>query len=945
MSSKRLYELARDMGLQSAELVSRIEELGLNFKVSKHTDMLSERQVEELQARMAAQSAPREETRTVRSGVIRRRVRVGAEEPAAEAVAPAEAPPAPAAEPAPTPVASPSVEPAVEAAPEAPKARFAVRRTRAVEAPAPENEAPTPVEAPPPAPEPEAESAAEPSGVTRRRFATVRTRDEEPATEIVDAPAPSEPQQPTAQIVEATQGDYRVTLQGEPQRSRFATVVTTTGAEPAVGAPSPVQLAAIARREVDARAGGPRAGAARVVGTIQRDVLSGRLEPQHRDAGPRPAGAPAGPDRGAARDANKKGAKRVVQSRDLYDKSAGARGRGAPVGRGKGGRGAPMATTPPPRVLAAEHKRVVRMEEAITVSELAQQMSIKGGEIAMKLMFELGMKGVNINTTVDFETATLIAELYGFKVEQVGFDINKYLPQFEEDDSALQLRPAVVTVMGHVDHGKTSLLDAIRKTAVASGEAGGITQHIGAYLVDGGSGPICFLDTPGHEAFTALRARGAKATDLVVLVVAADDGVMPQTVEAISHAKAAGVPILVAVNKIDKPGADASRVKQALTEYELVPEDWGGSTIFCHTSAVTGEGIDALLEMINLQAEVLELRANPDRTAEGLVLESRLDVGRGPVASVLVQQGTLTPGEIVVIGQHYGRVRTMIDERGRRLQTAGPSTPVELTGLSGVPTSGERFYVVRDERDAKVIAEHVAKQAKASELAQSVAATGGLEGIQQFIREGKVKELKVIIKGDVQGSVEALSQSLVKLSTADVRVRIVHQAVGGITENDVNLASASREDAAVVIIGFNVRPDPRAQALADSTGVVVFTHNIIYDIIDQVRKLMAGLLEPVFVEEPLGRAEVRATFNIPRVGTIAGCMVLDGTIERNARCRVVRDSVVVYESTIGSLRHFEKDVKEVKSGFECGLGVDRFNDVKSGDIIEVYRLKEVAATL
>jgi translation initiation factor IF-2 len=499
--------------------------------------------------------------------------------------------------------------------------------------------------------------------------------------------------------------------------------------------------------------------------------------------------------------------------------------------------------------------------------------------------------------------------------------------------------------MGHVDHGKTSLLDAIRESDVADGEAGGITQHIGAYQVEAGDhGKITFLDTPGHEAFTALRARGAKATDIVVLVVAADDGVMPQTVEAINHARAADVPIIVAVNKIDKEAANPDRVKQALTEYELIPEDWGGTTQFVKVSALTGQGVDDLVEQIALLAEVEEFKARPDRDAQGLVIEAELDIGRGPVATVLVQRGTLNTGDMVVSGQFYGRVRTMSDWRGRQVSDAAPSVPVEITGIGGVPSAGEPFFVVTEERDAKRITQNVLDQKRKEEMAsRSRDAAVSLEDLSAMIREGQIKELKVILKGDVQGSLEALRDAFAKLGNDEVQVKVIHSAVGGITYNDVNLAASSEKGA--VVMGFNVRPDSSAVETAEKYGVQILTHNIIYDAIEQVRSLLEGMLSPVVEEESVGRAEVREIFSAPKVGTVAGCYVTDGFLRRNGNCRLVRDGRIVYESTIATLRRFKDDVKEVKSGFECGLTIDNYNDVKVGDMIETYQFKEVAATL
>lgn len=778
-------------------------------------------------------------------------------------------------------------------------------------------------------------------GPRKSRFATIVTREPALRSEVapVSATTSSDDLGP----------DASASPNAAARTSRFQTVVTNPAGESAVGTLSPMEMAALARREADRSATG-----ARVVGSMSRETLSERLDVERRDfggpgargnAGPKPVG-PAVLAPAADRDDKKKAkkGKRIVQSRDLYDKSGGGKSSGG-NSKGKKGKGSLQAPAPRPNAMA-EHKRVVYMEEAILVSELAMQMSIKSGELVMKLAFDLGLRGAMINTALDLDTSILLAEMYGYKVEQIGFDINRYLPDFDDVESDYVGRPAVVTVMGHVDHGKTSLLDAIRKTSVAGGEAGGITQHIGAYTVNLDSGRITFLDTPGHEAFSALRARGAKATDIVILVIAADDGVMPQTVEAIKHAQEAKVPILVALNKIDKPGADAMRIKQALTEYELVPEEWGGSTIYVETSAKQGVGIIDLLEMVNIQAEVMELVANPKRFAEGLVIESKLDTGRGPVATVIVQQGVLKVGQTVVIGQFYGRVRTLSDERGTKRPDAGPSTPVEITGLNGVPAAGEKFYVVDSEKNAKAIAEHVANQVKQSELAISIhnAPISSGDLIADFMKAGRTKELKIIVKGDVQGSVQALCQAITKLSTEKVRVRIVHSGVGSIIENDVNLATSTDDGSSCLILGFNVRPELRAQANAEQQGIAIYTHNVIYDILSQVTERMKLLLDPVYIEDYQGKAECRAVFELS-AGIIAGCMVLDGHLERNAKARVHRGGKVVHESNISSIRHHKEDVRDIRAGFECGIQVSGFTDLMAGDIIECYKLKQIAATL
>ncbi len=587
-------------------------------------------------------------------------------------------------------------------------------------------------------------------------------------------------------------------------------------------------------------------------------------------------------------------------------------------------------------------KRIIRISDVITVGDLAKRMGIKANELIRELMSQGEM--VTINHPLDYETAAMLATEFKYEVENVAFDEDTLLEHVEkstkeEDQSEATTRPPVVTIMGHVDHGKTSLLDAIRATSVTDGEAGGITQHIGAYDVDVNGKKVAFLDTPGHEAFTAMRARGAKVTDIVVLVVAADDGVMPQTKEAINHSKAAGVPIIVAVNKIDKENANPDRVKQELTEFEMVPEDWGGDTIFVDVSAKQKTNIDQLLEMILLQAEVLDLKAVTDKRAKGSVVEARLDKGRGPITTVLVQEGTLKIGDPIVSGAHYGRVRTMVDDRGAVVEAAGPSCPVEVTGLSGVPGAGDSFHSVDDEKTAKDVAQHRQTKMRESELAKHSKIS--LEDLYAKIQEGDVKELKVVIKADVQGSVEAVKESLSKLSTDNCRLIPLHTAVGGITESDIILATAS--DA--IVLGFNVRPETKALRLAESEGVDVRLYSIIYDSVEDIRDAMEGLLEPTFKETPLGRVEVRETFHVSKIGTIAGCYVEDGKILRNAKARLVRDSVVVWEGELSSLKRFKDDAKEVQSGYECGIGLVNYNDIKVGDVIEAYEMQEVKTTL
>ncbi|MBE5075567.1 translation initiation factor IF-2 [Anaerotignum lactatifermentans] len=573
---------------------------------------------------------------------------------------------------------------------------------------------------------------------------------------------------------------------------------------------------------------------------------------------------------------------------------------------------------------------------SISVKELAEVLGKKGSDLVMALMKKGQM--LNINATLDFDTAAAIAEDYNVILEQEEEKdiLETVFAEEEDDEKDLKERPPVVVVMGHVDHGKTSLLDAIRHSNVTKGEAGGITQHIGAYTVQIDGKPITFLDTPGHEAFTAMRMRGAQITDIAILVVAADDGVMPQTVEAINHAKAAGVEIIVAINKMDKPSANPDRVKQELVEYGLVAEDWGGQTICVPVSAVTKDGLDSLLEMIILVAEMKELKANPNKHARGAIVEAQLDKGRGPVATVLVQNGTLQVGDPIVAGAAYGKIRAMTDDKGRRVKKAGPSTPVEILGLSEVPSAGDSFYVAENDKQARQVAESIIAKNRENMIKETPQKVS-LDDLFSQIQSGNMKELNIVVKADVQGSVEAVRQSLERLSNEEVRVRIIHGGVGAITESDVMLASASN----AIIIGFNVRPEPAAKAFADEEKVDVRLYRVIYNAIEDITAAMKGLLDPVFEEQVLGHAEVRQLFKASGVGTIAGSYVKDGKFVRNCQVRIIRDGVVVYEGDLESLKRFKDDVKEVAAGYECGLVFKKFNDVKEGDWIEAYTMVEV----
>jgi translation initiation factor IF-2 len=618
------------------------------------------------------------------------------------------------------------------------------------------------------------------------------------------------------------------------------------------------------------------------------------------------------------------------------------------TGTGKSGPGRKKTTRPlsSPQAEAGQvssdaqagRKRLI-LDDAIQLGDLAKKMGVKIGDVIGKLM-SMGVMAT-INQSIDYDTAALLATEFNFEVEKrtVAEDM---LMEFEQQGSGeLVLRPPVVTVMGHVDHGKTSLLDAIREADVVSKEAGGITQHIGAYHVTLASGhDVVFLDTPGHEAFTAMRARGAQVTDIVILVVAADDGVMAQTKEAIDHAKAAKVPIIVAINKIDKPNANIDRVKRELAEYGLVPEEWGGDTIFVNISAKKRIGIDEFLEMLALQSEVMELKADPTRSAKGHVVESKLDKGRGPVATLLISDGTLHVGDSIVCGMHYGKIRAMNNDKGLPIKSAGPSMPVEVLGLSGVPSAGDEFVVLPDEKKAREVAEYRQRKNREIELAKSIQKIS-LDNVFDRIKAQDMKELGIILKTDVQGSVEAISDALNKLSTPDVTLKIVASGIGAISESDVLLASASN----AIIIGFNVKPNPQARNLAEQEKVDIRFYDVIFNLIDDIKNAMTGLLEPVFKEKTLGRALVRQVFMVPKVGAVAGCAVTDGVVQRNSKARLLRDNVVVYTGKIISLRRFKEDVKEVGSGYECGIGLERFNDIKEGDVIESFVLEETKHVL
>jgi translation initiation factor IF-2 len=752
------------------------------------------------------------------------------------------------------------------------------------------------------------------------------------AVEAAPAPAPAEAK-PAVRVVKAADiSAEEKAKQAELDRRRKAAEAEAAAIRAMMNAPKKVM---VAKKPDEPKPAEPTG----IKGTIHKKVGA-------PGAAPAPSSAKPGDKKSVkseklssswADDAKKRGAPAKGRSDSGSGRAGAGAGWKAPRGAGRrGDRGdAPSNFVAPTEPVVQE----VHIPETITVGDLAHKMSVKAAEVIKKLML-LGQM-VTINQPLDQETAMIVVEEMGHKAFAAKLDDPDAFLEDEATDKQHEAlpRPPVVTVMGHVDHGKTSLLDKIRSARVASGEAGGITQHIGAYHVETPRGVITFLDTPGHEAFTAMRARGAKATDLVILVVAADDGVMPQTKEAIHHAKAAGVPLVVAINKIDKPGTNMERVRQELIGEQVVPEEYGGDSPFVPVSAKTGEGIDALLEQVLLQAEVLELKAPVESLAKGLVIEAKLDKGRGPVATVLVQSGTLKRGDVVLAGSTFGRVRAMLDEDGKPSTEAGPSIPVEIQGLSDVPLAGDEFLVLSDERRAREIATFRAGKYRDVKLAKQQAAK--LENMFENMGKGEAQTLPLIVKADVQGSQEALASSLLKLSTDEVRVQIVHAAVGGITETDINLAIASK----AVVIGFNTRADANARKLAEGNGVDLRYYNVIYDAVDDVKAAMGGMLAPEQREEVLGTAEIRNVITATKIGTIAGCMVTSGIVKRDARFRLLRDNVVIYTGELDSLKRFKDDVKEVREGFECGVKLKNYTDIHEGDQLEFFEVKEVARTL
>src|SRR5215813_3125566 len=898
MAKKRVHEIAKELKSHGIELDNKevvTELLALGYDVKSHSSSLEDDQANAAIQRIIDSRKPKAAPAPVaaKGFVVRRRVGAPSTEPEAKA-APE---PEPVAEPAPK--ASPPVEvapPAATPAPPPPPAGVAsaepVRSSPPVAKPAP------PVSTPPPAP---------------------------PVT--VPLPIAAQAPKPTSRPLAQGQG-----LAGAPVAGARPT------SEPRQMRPTPTQAVVISRPLGQVRRVTPTSAAHKNIPMAPGkkaigEVREFKVVPDHLGRGGRELVdvTKNKADRGKKRTSEKEATFSKQEMADLVWGRVSIPLRGKKKKPTK--KGAKTQITE-----MAEEKKVIKLEEGITVSELSQRMGIKASELIGKLM--AGGTMATANQTLDVDTAGIIAADYGWKVEKVGFEVEHHLPEVVDRPEDKRTRPPVVTVMGHVDHGKTSLLDAIRHAHVAAGEAGGITQHIGAYTVTTAKGNITFLDTPGHEAFTAMRARGATVTDIVVLVVAADDGVMPQTLEAISHAKAAKVPIVVAINKIDVAGANPERVKKDLAAQELVPEEWGGDTIMVPVSARTKEGLDLLLENVVLQAEVLELKANPNRPAVGAIIEAKLEKGRGPVATVLVREGTLHTGDAIVSGTHYGRLRAMKDGQGRTVKEVSPGYPAEVVGLSGVPTAGDVINVVEDEKAAKEIADHRGLKERQTELG-GMSVKESLETLLQRARTGETKELRLVLKGDVQGSVEAVAQAVSKLAGPKVGVEIIHKGVVAMTESDVMLAAASKG----MVVGFNVKPESGSEAAAKAQGVGIYTYSIIYELIDGVKAAMTGLLEPIRTEKKLGRAEVRNTFNVPRLGTIAGVSVLDGVIRRGAQVRIVREGKQVGAGKVTSLKRFKDDVREVEKGFECGVGVEGFADFKNLDIIEDFEIEETRPSL
>jgi len=915
MSKKRVYELARELGIDNKELIARLEKLGIAVK--SHSGTLEDNEVDRVTKEFHARGSKEVVEERIKTTVIRRRAvrlpeaEVTAEIPPVEAekvlpeevpakrVPPAEVPPAEIVVSQPV-VQEKGIPPAVEK----PLTTPAIPSEKPAAPPAAE----IPREEKPPFPEKLKEEQKEPVAPGPER-ATIVSK----GVPLEGKPLPREDA-----AAKGAGRPFPGRKEGQPPASyRPAVIVTRAEQAPQREAVRRPGVAAAPGQGVPRQKEAPKieAGKPKNKVKVPDETRVGEKFPVKKKT--------------TLKVADKKDFRKVLEEETVE--------RIAKPGRWKEEKkAAPVKMKKTEITVPKAIKRRIRVGEAITVGDLAKKMGVKAGEVINKLI-RMGLMAT-INQSIDFEAATLIATEFDYQVEPAEMEYDESTYKVESSVENLKPRAPVVTIMGHVDHGKTSLLDAIRKARVTEGEAGGITQAIGAYRVNLKGRDIVFLDTPGHEAFTAMRARGAQVTDIVVLVVAADDGVMDQTVEAINHSKVAGVPIIVAINKIDKPEADPGRIKQALTEYALVPEEWGGDTIFSEVSAKQKIGIEELLELILLQADILELKADPDRPVRGVVIEARLDRGRGPVATVLIQEGTLHEGDAFVSKTEYGRVRAMNDDQGRRIKEAGPATPVEVIGFSRVPQASAEFNAVEDEKKARSISDYWLRKERERELSATSKIT--LEQLYEKMKEG-VKELNVILRADVQGSLEALADALTKLSTDAIKLKVIHGSTGAITETDVMLASASN----AIIIGFNVRPDARVTELADAEGVDIKLYDIIYNVIADVRAAMEGLLEPEYKEVVVGRAEVRDLFRVPKVGTVAGSFVTDGKVTRKVNVKLVRDGVVIFDGKMGSLKRFKDDVKEVLAGFECGIGIEGFNDLRAGDQIEAYIKERVERKL
>ena len=886
MAKIRVYELARDLNMTNKVLLGKLQDM--DFPAKSHMSSLDEGIVSAIKARLLDLKPEGLEVTRVKPGIIRKRKRV---------------------------VKKQDVKTALVSEPETPSEETAVTQKPAKKAPK-EKEAPLkpPVEK--------------------------ETKEEVPAQKI-KAPLKGEPVEERLRI----DPEQDEPAQKEPAPSKAATPPAVKKAKPTKKAKkeTPAKIIKLAVKPPKIISEATEAPLKKAKAKVEK-IPAVDQAPMEKEMRP-----DALPEKGKKKPDKKRPgepvkdkkffkkkisfrSKEVVEGKDLYAGEKSKNKKARKMAKSKAVKGEKPQITIPKAI-----KRRIKIDETIALSDLAKRMGIKVGEMIKQLM-TLGVMAT-MNQTIDFDTATLVASEFNFELEKASFAEEAVLPIEKDDPDKLTERSPVVTIMGHVDHGKTSLLDVIRKTKTTEMEAGGITQHIGAYNVSTDSGQIVFLDTPGHEAFTAMRARGAGVTDLVVLVVAADDGAMPQTIEAINHARAANVPIIVAINKIDKANANIERVQRELAEHGLVPEEWGGDTIFVNVSAKQNLGVGELLEMILLQSEVLELKANADKLARGHVIEAKLDAGRGPVATVLIKEGTLHAGESVVCGMHYGKVRAMLNDRGIQVEKAGPSIPVEVIGLSGVPLSGDELVVIIDDKSAKQISMHRMKKQRTMELAKPGRLS--LEGLFEKMQKEEVKELNLIIKADVHGSIEALKDSLTKLSTDEVKIKVVHSATGTITESDISLATVSN----AIILGFNVRPNAKVHDYANEEGVDMRFYDVIYNAIKDIKDAIVGMMASTFEERILGRAEVRDVFHVPKVGTIAGCYVTDGKVERGQNARLLRDGIVCHDSKISSLRRFKDDVKEVQSGYECGIGIENYNDIKIGDTVECYYLEEIKPEL